>query len=153
GRRGPSARRIPLPCVAPARNSQVPGRRMEEDRYRSRCKVLSFDGQRPTAIAVGHRRLAATFGRHRIHTRPSGRNRTMNWRRLFQGRRLEKQLDSELRFHIEARISDLVSSGLSEPEARRMVQLEFGRIQHVKEEVRESWGWVWLERLLQDLRY
>ena len=76
----------------------------------------------------------------------------MNWRSLFQGRKLEKQLDKELRFHIEARVSDLIRGGLSEPEARRKVQLEFGRVQNTKEDVRESWGWMWLERLWQDLR-
>src|SRR5689334_17258036 len=76
----------------------------------------------------------------------------MNWRAVFQSRKLEKQLDRELRFHIESRISDLVRDGLVEPEARRRVQVEFGRVESVKDEVRESWGWMWFDRLLQDLR-
>jgi hypothetical protein len=77
----------------------------------------------------------------------------MNWRSLFQGRQLEKQLDSELRSHIEARVSDLVIAGLTEQEARRRDQLEFGRVERVKEETRDSWGWMWLERLSEDLHY
>ena len=77
----------------------------------------------------------------------------MNWRRLWHGHQQEEKLDRELSFHIEARVKDLVSGGLPEQEARRIVQLEFGRVAHVKEDVRYAWGWMWLDQLRQDLCY
>ena len=76
----------------------------------------------------------------------------MNWRSLFQKRQVESHLDRELRFHLEERVSELIGKGLDAHEARRRVQLEFGHIEHIKVDVRESWGWLWFERLLQDLR-
>ena len=42
--------------------------------------------------------------------------RILNWFRL---RRLESDLDRELQYHIDRRVSDLIHSGLPEPEARR----------------------------------
>ena len=42
-------------------------------------------------------------------------NRILNWFRL---RRLEGDLDRELQYHIDRRMTDLIDSGLPEPEAR-----------------------------------
>jgi hypothetical protein len=50
-------------------------------------------------------------------------NRILNWFRL---RRLEGDLDRELQYHIDRRVTDLIHSGLPEPEARRRVALELG---------------------------
>ena len=47
--------------------------------------------------------------------------RMLNWFRL---RRLEGDLNRELQYHIDRRVSDLIRSGLPEPEARRRVVLE-----------------------------
>ena len=43
-------------------------------------------------------------------------NRILNWFRL---RRLEGDLDRELQYHIDRRVTDLIHSGLSESEARK----------------------------------
>ena len=59
----------------------------------------------------------------------------------------DRDLDRELRFHLDERIDDLVAAGLSLDEARRRARLEFGGVLQVKEAVRdESWwrvfdGW------------
>jgi predicted permease len=71
------------------------------------------------------------------------------WRR----RRLEQDLDRELRYHVERRVEDLRGSGLSEAEARRRAALELGGINRVQEEVRDTWIWRWLDDRGRDLRY
>jgi predicted LPLAT superfamily acyltransferase len=78
----------------------------------------------------------------------------MNWlQRLFRTHRMEQQLDSELRFHFEAQVADKVRDGLPEAEARRTTRLEFGGIEQIKQECRESRGTLWIASILQDLRF
>ena len=78
----------------------------------------------------------------------------MGWlRRLLFRERLEADLDKELRFHFELQVADKVRSGLSESEARRLTRIEFGGIEQIKEDCRERRGTMWLESLLQDVRY
>lgn len=73
--------------------------------------------------------------------------------RLFHKEKTERQLDSELRFHLEARASDYVREGMNADEARRRAQIEFGGMEGIKEECRESRRVHTLEVLLQDARY
>jgi predicted permease len=78
----------------------------------------------------------------------------MGWlRRLFFHERLEADLDKELRFHFEYQVADKVRSGIPESEARRLTRIEFGGIEQIKEDCRERRGTMWLESLLQDVRY
>jgi hypothetical protein len=78
----------------------------------------------------------------------------MGWlRRLFSRERLEADLDKELRFHFEFQVADKVRSGIPESEARRLTRIEFGGIEQIKEDCRERRGTMWLESLLQDVRY
>jgi predicted permease len=78
----------------------------------------------------------------------------MNWlQRLFRTRRMEQQLDSELRFHFESQVADKVRDGMSETEARRTARLEFGGMEQIKQQCRESRGTLWLASILQDLRF
>jgi len=78
----------------------------------------------------------------------------MGWfRRLFSREQLETDLDKELRFHFESQVADKVRSGIPESEARRLTRMEFGGIEQIKEECRERRGTMWLESLLQDVRY
>ena len=78
----------------------------------------------------------------------------MSWLgRLFARKRLELDLDKELRFHFEAQVADKVRSGLSDSEARRLTRLEFGGMDQIKEDCRERRGTLWVESILQDVRY
>ena len=77
-------------------------------------------------------------------------NRILNWFRL---RRLEGDLDRELQYHIDRRMTDLLHSGLPEPEARRRVALELGGTMQVREEVRDIWLTRWLRDFVYDLRF
>lgn len=83
-----------------------------------------------------------------------------NWRAavrkmaaLFRRRDLDRQLDDELRFHIERETERNVGAGIPPDEARRRALLEFGGVEQVKEEVRDSERFTWLEWLLQDVRF
>src|SRR5713226_734988 len=76
--------------------------------------------------------------------------RMLNWFRL---RKLESDLDRELKYHIDRRVSDLIHSGLPEPEARRRAALEFGGATQVREEVRDIWLTRWLRDFVYDLRF
>ncbi len=71
------------------------------------------------------------------------------WRR----RRMEADLDRELRYHVDRRVEDLKRSGVSEADARRRVALEFGGMVQVQEEVRDTWVWRRLDTLTRDVRY
>src|SRR5215813_2616328 len=78
----------------------------------------------------------------------------MYWlRRLFRKRETERQLDSELRFHLEQQAADYIKAGMSPDEAYRRARIEFGGIEGLKEECRESRRVHLLETLLQDVRY
>ena len=63
----------------------------------------------------------------------------MSWiRRLWNRRRLERELDKEVRFHVEGRVDDLVKQGVEPVEARRRAALEFGGAEQVKEACRDE---------------
>ena len=71
------------------------------------------------------------------------------WRR----RRLERDLDRELAYHLDRRLAELEHDGLSDTEARRRAALEFGGVTRISEEVRDTWTWRWLDHLSRDVRY
>jgi putative ABC transport system permease protein len=77
--------------------------------------------------------------------------RTMKFFRWKQ--RKDEDLDAEIRSHLDEAIRDRIARGESEEEARLNAQREFGNVGLVKEDTREMWGWAWLERLGQDLRF
>ena len=75
------------------------------------------------------------------------------WQRLWRRKRLDEELDKELRFHLEQHTNDLVALGYTPAEARRQAVLALGGAEQVKEECRDARGTRWLEDLLQDFRY
>src|SRR5690242_21719800 len=78
----------------------------------------------------------------------------MHWlARLFRKEQSEKQLDAELRFHLEKQIADYIAAGMPPEEARRRAHLDFGGLEPVKQQSRESRRGNLVETFLQDLRY
>src|SRR5260370_26268194 len=73
--------------------------------------------------------------------------------RLLRKENTEKQPDSELRFHLEQQTADYVATGMDADQAGGRAQLEFGGMEGVKEECRESRRVHMVESLLQDVRY
>lgn len=74
-------------------------------------------------------------------------------RSLFDRKQSDALLDEELQFHIEQQIAENVAAGMSASEARHAAMRLFGNPTSLKEETRESWGWIWLEQFAQDVRY
>jgi putative ABC transport system permease protein len=74
-------------------------------------------------------------------------------RSLFRRRRVEEDLEDELRFHVERQLEKYVHSGMSREEAARRIRLEFGNIDHVKEQCRDAQGTTLLTDFAQDVRY
>jgi predicted permease len=72
---------------------------------------------------------------------------------LFHPSRIDREMEDELRSHIQHRADDLERSGLPRPEAERRARIEFGGYQKFKEECREAAGAHFGETLLQDLRF
>ncbi len=78
----------------------------------------------------------------------------MRWYlRLFRKPLAERQLDSELRFHLEQQIADYIAAGMTPEEARRRAQIELGGFEQVKEKCRDLGAARIVETLIQDLRY
>ena len=75
------------------------------------------------------------------------------FRSLFRKNAVERELDQELRFHLERQIAEHLAAGMSQEEARRAAQLEFGGVEQFKEDCRDARGVNRLESLLADLRY
>jgi predicted permease len=77
----------------------------------------------------------------------------MGWRIFSKQPFRERQLEAELRFHLDQRIADNLGSGMSPEEARRRALLEFRGMERVKEECRElHWENV-VDGILRDFRY
>jgi putative ABC transport system permease protein len=74
-------------------------------------------------------------------------------RALFRRDHMERELDTELRFHIEREAEKYERLGATPDEARRRARLVFGGVDRMKEESRDTRGTVLLETLLQDVRY
>jgi putative ABC transport system permease protein len=74
-------------------------------------------------------------------------------RDLFRRERLDRDIEEELRFHLEMRAQDNVASGMTPEEAMRDARRRFGRLGRVKEICHEIRGVGFMETLWQDLRY
>jgi len=74
-------------------------------------------------------------------------------RALFRRDAMERELDAELRFHLEREAEKYVGAGMSPGEAARRARLEFGGVDRFKEESREARGLTLVDWVAQDLRY
>jgi predicted permease len=76
----------------------------------------------------------------------------MRWyQRFFRRSLTEKQLEAELRFHLDHQTADYIAAGMKPEEARRRARLEFGGLDQVKEECRDVGSARFVEMLVQDL--
>ncbi|HEU5179459.1 MAG TPA: ABC transporter permease [Candidatus Polarisedimenticolia bacterium] len=72
-------------------------------------------------------------------------------RSLFRKSRLDRDLDSELRFHIEAQAEANLVKGMTPEQARREALISLGGFEPVREEVRQARPGIWLETLWRDV--
>jgi len=75
------------------------------------------------------------------------------WAALIGRRRLDAELDEEVRAHLELAIEENRGRGMNEQEARTAALREFGGVTQVKEEYRMQRGFPWLSTLGQDLEF
>jgi hypothetical protein len=71
--------------------------------------------------------------------------------RRFANRKAE--LDEEIQAHLQMDIQNRKDRGESSEHARTAAIREFGNIALIEDVTHETWGWVRLERLGQDLKY
>ena len=74
-------------------------------------------------------------------------------RAIFFRRRAEHDLTEELSHHVELQTRRNLAGGMSESEARRAAQIQFGRDALIKDECRDQRRINFFDTLLQDLRY
>jgi putative ABC transport system permease protein len=65
----------------------------------------------------------------------------------------EDDLGRELRAHLDLEAEERQAAGIPPEEARYAAQRAFGNVTQVKEEMRELWGWRWIEQVFEDARY
>ena len=73
-------------------------------------------------------------------------------RTLFRRGRMERELDAELAFHLEMAAAEYVRRGMPPERARREARQIFGAVEHVKDDVRDTWLVRVGEALVQDVR-
>jgi predicted permease len=80
--------------------------------------------------------------------------RLRSWMRAMRDRsRMEREMEQELRFHMESYAGDLTKQGVPREEAMRRTRIEFGGMETHKEECRASLGLRIWDELTGDLRY
>ncbi|HUH64060.1 MAG TPA: ABC transporter permease [Terracidiphilus sp.] len=72
---------------------------------------------------------------------------------LFHRSRIDREIDAELRTHIEMRIDENVAAGMSREEARRDALVRFGSPTSTKERVTAADAALSLDTLVRDVRY
>jgi putative ABC transport system permease protein len=74
-------------------------------------------------------------------------------RALLRRSEMERELDEELRYHIERQTEQNIGMGMNPEEARYAARKAFGGVERAKEWSRDARGVRWLEELWQDLHY
>jgi putative ABC transport system permease protein len=72
---------------------------------------------------------------------------------LFRGDRFDRDLQEEIRLHLELREQEHIERGLSPEDARFAAQTNFGNRALLREISGDVWGWRWWEHFAQDIRY
>ena len=72
---------------------------------------------------------------------------------LWRGRRLDAELDAELRGYVELLTDEYRARGYAPDAARRAARIEAGAIEPIKEQVRDARSGAWLDIFFQDVRF
>src|SRR5213082_139563 len=85
--------------------------------------------------------------RHWLYTIPLG------LRSLFRWAQADRELDDELRDHLERKTEEYVAQGMTPEEARRRARLDLGGVEQTKEKCRDARRVKWIQDFVQDLRF
>src|SRR3954464_11357857 len=72
---------------------------------------------------------------------------------LLHRGRFQRDLDKEMRLHLELRRQQQIASGLDPDAAHWSAHRRFGNTARIKEKSHMAWGWNWLETFVQDAGY
>ena len=75
------------------------------------------------------------------------------FRSLWQRPAVKREIDEELRFHLEQRAAENIAAGMPPEEAAREARKRFGNVQSIREECREVRGASFGEATLKDIRF
>jgi predicted permease len=74
-------------------------------------------------------------------------------RAVWHRDRLDEELAAEIDAHLQMEAEARFDRGLSPHDALATARRNFGNVTRIRESSREAWVFVWLENLLQDIRY
>jgi putative ABC transport system permease protein len=74
-------------------------------------------------------------------------------RMLLSASRFERDLDEEIRLHLELRERKLGTEGLSPEQARIVARRRFGNVTRLREDSADAWGWRLITDLARDVRH
>ena len=77
----------------------------------------------------------------------------LRWRSIFRRAQVERELDEELRFHLEARIQQEIAGGRTPEEARYVALRAMDGMEQRKEECRDMRHMNIIDNLVRDVRY
>jgi putative ABC transport system permease protein len=75
------------------------------------------------------------------------------WRNVFQRAEVEREMDEEMRFHIDMEVRELMLRGVPEAEAQRRALIAFGGVEQQKEHARDARFGGRLDELKADLHF
>ena len=74
-------------------------------------------------------------------------------RMLYRREQFDRDLQDEMRLHLELRQQEHVDRSLPAEDALGAARRKFGNATLLREVSSDAWGWSWLDQLAQDLRY
>jgi putative ABC transport system permease protein len=77
----------------------------------------------------------------------------LRWRSLWSGRAVDRELDEELRFHVETQVAENIARGMTPGEARTAALRAMGGVEQRKEYCRDERRVAFVENLARDLRF
>src|SRR5262249_7065034 len=100
---------------------------------------------------IGNKKAGnASARRLRLCSRQLNRS-PMNWLTWIRRRKWEREMDSEMMFHVESQIRDYIRQGMSRREAERLARREFGAVELAKDECRDQMAFAWIDSLRRDV--
>src|SRR5262245_43294389 len=85
--------------------------------------------------------------KHWFYTAP------LRLRSIFRRRQVERELDEELRYHLDQQVEENMAKGMTPEEARQAAMRAMGGVERRKEECRDMRRVNFIENPLQDIRY
>lgn len=77
----------------------------------------------------------------------------LRFRSLFLRKSLTKNLGDEFQFHIDQQIAENIAARMTPQEARYAAMKTFGNRTLLNQDTRATWGWLWLDQFVQDIRF